>query len=102
MCPQGADANGLVDINSESIKVGNWHFIRILPGEMGLGLLRGQPHILEEGRHLMEAPDWKYVGKARTTDFDITFPECPALRIIRVRPGHMALLFENGITGSLT
>merc|ERR1712159_120184 len=94
--PQGADANGLVDINSESIKVGNWHFIRVLPGEMGLGLLRGQPHILEEGRHLMEAPDWKYVGKAKTTDFDVTFPECPALRIIRVRPGHMALLFENG------
>ena len=47
------------DVNDTLIEVGNWTFVRILPGQIGLAVREGKPVILEEGRHKLVSPEWR-------------------------------------------
>jgi len=86
----------IFDVNETIITTGNWTFVRILPGQIGLALQSGQPVILEEGRHLLIAPEWRFIGTQRANDDEVEWPEVPSLKIIRVRPGNVALIYDNG------
>ena len=75
------------DMNNPLIQVGNWTFVRILPGQIGLAVQEGRPVILEAGRHLLISPEWRYIGTQNANDDEVSWPEVPALKVIRVRPG---------------
>merc|ERR1711998_38618 len=84
------------DFNQTNIKVGNWHFVRVLPGQVGLAVQGGQPVVLEEGRHLLLEPEWRFIGTQNRNDDEVSWPEVPALKIVRVRPGKIAMVYDNG------
>lgn len=84
------------DVNQTVISAGNWNFVRILPGQIGLAVQGGQPVILGEGRHLLTAPEWRYIGVQNKNDDEVSWAEVPALKIIRVRPDKVALIYDNG------
>ena len=88
-------------VNDDDIEVANVRFVRVKPGQLGLALHRGVPVILEVGRHLLEAPEWQYVGTRSSLDDHVTWGQVPALHLVRVRPGKVALLFVDGAPRAL-
>jgi len=84
------------EVNATNIQVGNWTFVRILPGEVGLAVQEGKPVLLDAGRHLLVSPEWRYIGTQNVNNDEVSWPEVPALKVVRVRPGKVALVYENG------
>ena len=85
-----------VSVNDALIQVANVTFCRVRPGQLGLALHRGVPVVLEVGRHMLEAPEWQFVGTRSSLDDHVAWGEVPALHLVRVRPGKVALLFVDG------
>ena len=94
--PQRQMLDQVFDVNNPLIQVGNWTFVRILPGQIGLAVQEGKPVILEAGRHRLVSPEWRFIGTQNANDDEISWPEVSALKVIRVRPGKVALIYENG------
>ena len=85
------------EINCNLIEMGQVTIVRVRPGEIGLALRHGKPVILEEGRHILAAPEWAYVGVANAADDVVSWQECAAVKIVRVRPGRVAFIREAGV-----
>lgn len=83
-------------INATLIQMPQLTIVRVQPGEIGLALRLGSPVVLEEGRHMLAAPEWSFVGVHDATADTVSWPQCPAVKIVRVRPGKIAFIKEHG------
>lgn len=83
-------SNPLIQLKDNTI-------VRILPGEIGLAVnAQGAPVVLDEGRHVLRPPEWSFVGKAKSTDDIIKWSSYSAVVLVRVRPGNVAFITEDG------
>lgn len=84
-------------ISNPLIQLEGVTIVRVLPGEIGLAQsTQGRPAVLDEGRHILRRPQWSFVGKASSTDDVIKWSGAPAVVLVRVRPGQVAFVTEEG------
>lgn len=84
------------NVNQDVLSCCNVTFVYVRPGQIGLALHQGVPVVLEVGRHMIISPVWQLIGVRSSLDDHVRWPAVPALNIVRVRPGKIALIYDSG------